>query len=104
MIQKGTVALVAKRWRLVDQVSTQNAEGTVIGHHASRTGIFHPAEITLLQTTFDRICKQRKIAKESPAAEKLAKELVVLYQAKGGPMDDLDLTEAMQKARARRFH
>ena len=45
----------------------------MIGHHASRAGIFHRAEITLLQTTFDRICKQRKIDKESPAAEKLAK-------------------------------
>ena len=43
----------------------------MIGHHASRTGVFHPAEITLLQTTFDRICTQRKIPKESPAAEHL---------------------------------
>jgi len=84
-----------------NQISAQSREGVVIGNYASRTGIFSPAEIALLQTTFSRICKQRTIAKGSPAAEKLAKDLVVLYQ--GGSMDDLDLTEAMRKARARRF-
>ncbi|TWI18272.1 hypothetical protein [Mesorhizobium tianshanense] len=73
----------------------------MIDHYASRTGIFFPAEIALLQTTFVRICEQRTIAKGSLAAEKLAKDLVVLYQ--GGPMDDRDLTEALRKARARRF-
>ena len=84
-----------------DQGSTHIAEGIVISHHASRTGIFFPTEVALLRTTFDRICDQRKIGKGSPAADQLAHDLVVLFQ--GGLLDDFDLTEALRKARAKRF-
>jgi hypothetical protein len=73
----------------------------VISHHASRTGTFFPTEIALLRTTFDRICDQRKIDKGSPAADQLARDLVVLFQ--GGSLDDFDLTEMLRKARAKRF-
>jgi hypothetical protein len=96
-----TVQLLDREVSAPGEKFTQNAEGIMIGHHASRTGIFHPAEITLMQTTFDRICTQRKIAKESPAAEQLAKKLMILYQ--GGSIDDPDLTEMMRKVRAKRF-
>jgi hypothetical protein len=91
------------RWLFdkADQVSTHIAEGIMITHHASRTGVFFPTEIALLQTTFDRICDQRKIGKGSPAADQLAHDLVVLFQ--GGLLDDFDLTEMLRKARAKRF-
>ena len=91
------------RWRLRKKIKVPHisAEGIVISHHASRTGIFFPTEVALLRTTFDRICDQRKIGKGSPASDQLAHDLVVLFQ--GGLLDDFDLTEALRKARAKRF-
>jgi hypothetical protein len=64
------------------------------------SGVFEPADLELLQSVFDQLCKRRGLTREdSEQREELAEEVVRTFR--GGIGDEASLLLAISKNRSR---
>ncbi|BCM21033.1 hypothetical protein [Mesorhizobium sp. J8] len=62
------------------------------------SGIFTPAELTLLQTVFDTLCKERRLAlKDKDQRDDLAREVIQRFES--GYSNEDDLLQSLSKRR-----